>query len=77
MHRSTDHIGARLRTAREATERTRLALALEVGVTPSTIQRWESGEGSIKADRLLTLADVLNVDPTWLLVGDHTTEVAS
>lgn len=71
MHRSTDHIGVRIRTAREATCRTRLALALEVGVTPSTIQRWESGDGSIKTDSLLTLARILDVDPTWLLVGAH------
>lgn len=74
-------LAGRIADARAEAGMTNADIADALGVTRKTVERWqttgESGAGSIKADRLFALADVLNVDPTWLLVGDHTTEVAS
>jgi transcriptional regulator with XRE-family HTH domain len=73
--RTTD-IGARIRQAREASGRSRLSVAVELGVDPNTLQRWERGWTNPPALRITVIAAALDVDPTWLLVGDHT-EVAS
>lgn len=68
-------LAARIAAARADAGLTNADIAERLGVTRKTVERWqtagESGAGSIKADRLFALADVLNVDPTWLLVGDH------
>lgn len=70
-------IAQRIAQARDAAGLTNEQLADAVNVDRKTITRWTSdGASSIKAEKLLALADVLNVDPTWLLVGDHTSEVA-
>lgn len=69
---SGSSIAQRLTAARQALSLTNEQLAEAVGVDRKTVTRWQSdGAGSIKADKLLALAGVLDVDPTWLLVGDH------
>jgi transcriptional regulator with XRE-family HTH domain len=63
-------IAQRLTTARQTAGLTNEQLAEAVGVDRKTVTRWQSdGAGSIKAEKLLLLADVLDVDATWLLVG--------
>jgi transcriptional regulator with XRE-family HTH domain len=66
-----DTIGARIRQAREAAGRSRLSVAVELGVDPNTLQRWERAWTSPPAARITAIAAALDVDPTWLLVGDH------
>lgn len=38
-----------------------------------TVQRWQRGEpdAGIPSQHLVALAAALDVDATWLLVGDH------
>lgn len=40
--------GQEMRTAREAAGLTQEALALRLGVTPTTVWRWEAGQRPIK-----------------------------
>lgn len=53
--------------------RLELGLTLEqvgnaVGVNRSTVQRWESGGiGNLKQDKILALANILRVSPSYLL----------
>jgi transcriptional regulator with XRE-family HTH domain len=64
-------IAERLSAARANAGMTNEQLAEAVGVDRKTVTRWQSdGAGSIKAEKLLALAGVLDVDPTWLLVGE-------
>ena len=67
-------IAARIESARNAADLTNADLAARIGVTRKTIEKWqtagEGGAGSIKADRLLALAEALGVSVTWLLAGD-------
>jgi transcriptional regulator with XRE-family HTH domain len=73
-------LAERIAEARSDAGLTNSEVAYALGVTRKTVERWqttgESGAGSIKADSIFALAGVLDVDPTWLLVGDHA-EVAS
>lgn len=70
-------IPARIAAAREAAGLTNEQLAARVNADRKSVERWQTRHGqTIKADRILALAQALDVDPTWLLVGEHT-EVAS
>lgn len=62
-------IGERIRHARDAAGRTRLDLASAVGVYPTTLQRWESGDARVPADAAARIAQALGVDVAWLLLG--------
>lgn len=42
-------------------------LAKAMGKTNSVISRWEKGENKPDADALLELAEILEVEPNWLL----------
>jgi transcriptional regulator with XRE-family HTH domain len=72
-------IANRIGAARTAAGLSNADLAERVGVNRKTIEKWqttgEGGAGSIKADRLLALAEALDVSVTWLLAGE-TAEVA-
>jgi transcriptional regulator with XRE-family HTH domain len=63
-------VGARIVRAREHHGWSREELARRMGVTLDTVTAWEEGARSPRANRLFTLAGILNVTPHWLLEGD-------
>ncbi len=64
------HIGDRIRDAREASGLLQAALARKLHVTPRTIQRWEKGEQIPDADKILKIAHLAHIQSQWLLTGD-------
>jgi len=44
-------------------------LARRLGIETSTMQDWESDRAEPRSNRLSMLAGLLNVSPTWLLMG--------
>lgn len=61
-------IGNRINSARDQRGMTLDEIAKAVGVTKSTIQRYEKGTISrIKLPVIESIARVLNVDPNWLI----------
>lgn len=63
-------LGGRLVYAREAQELTTSQLARRLGIKTETLQGWESDRAEPRSNRLLTIAGMLNVSPTWLLTGE-------
>ena len=63
------HVGARLRRARQARGLTQPALAARVGVSFQQIQKYESGASRISASRLWACAVALGVRPEWFFLG--------
>ncbi|PHM60547.1 repressor [Xenorhabdus stockiae] len=59
----------RIKQARLAKKMTQADLAEKIGVTPQSVQQWESHTEPRKA-RLMTIAEILGVDVNWLLFGD-------
>jgi transcriptional regulator with XRE-family HTH domain len=66
---SADTLGGRIVYAREAQDLTTSQLARRMGVKTETLQGWETDRAEPRSNRLLTLAGMLNVSPTWLLTG--------
>jgi transcriptional regulator with XRE-family HTH domain len=66
-------LSSRLRQAQADAGISTPDLAAAVKVHPKTVERWRRSDASasIPAARLVALAAALDVDPTWLLVGDH------
>jgi transcriptional regulator with XRE-family HTH domain len=64
-----DTLGGRIVYAREAQDLTTSQLARRMGVKTETLQGWETDRAEPRSNRLLTLAGMLNVSPTWLLTG--------
>lgn len=62
-------MGERLRMARKLRAKTGVELAREVGVTPSMIYRYESGEKVPGRETLIGLADALNVSLDYIVTG--------
>jgi transcriptional regulator with XRE-family HTH domain len=62
-------LGGRIVTAREAQNLSTAQLARRLGVTTVTLQDWETDRAEPRSNRLITLAGVLNVSPSWLLTG--------
>jgi transcriptional regulator with XRE-family HTH domain len=60
----------RLRELREERNLTRREVALRLGVTESTIVRWESRKRRIPDERKLELAELLGVTPSQLMGWD-------
>ena len=63
------HVGARLRDQRLKMKITQTALADEIGVTFQQVQKYENGKNRISSSRLVQIANVLNVDPTFFFLG--------
>lgn len=59
------HIGAKIREARIVRELSREKLAAAMGVSPSQIQKFESGANRVSASALYALSEVLNVDVSF------------
>ena len=64
-----DTLGGRLSRAREASGVTTAQLARRLGIKTSTLQSWESDRSEPRANRLATIAGILNVSLSWLLHG--------
>lgn len=64
-----DTFGGRLWRAREAVAMSESALAKAIGVKRETLRAWESDRSEPRANKLVTIAGLLNVSPTWLLHG--------
>lgn len=67
---SADTLGGRIVVARETQDLTTSQLARRMGVKTETLQEWETDRSEPRPNRLLTLAGILNVSPTWLLTGE-------
>lgn len=67
--RDDDTLGGRLWRAREAVGMSETALAKALGLKKETLRAWESDRSEPRANKLVTLAGLLNVSPTWLLYG--------
>lgn len=68
-NRDNDTLGGRLWRAREAIGMSESALAKALGLKKETLRAWESDRSEPRANKLVTLAGLLNVSPTWLLHG--------
>ena len=66
---ANDTTGGRLTRAREAKGLTTSQLARRVGVKTVTLQNWETDRTAPRSNRLAMLAGLLDVSPTWILIG--------
>jgi transcriptional regulator with XRE-family HTH domain len=62
-------IGRRIAEAREAAGMERLTFGKRVGVRPETVAAWETGHRRPRSNRLATIAGVLGVGISWLMIG--------
>lgn len=62
--------GDRLVAAREAADLSQKALAKRLGVKLKTVVAWENDLSEPRANRLQTMAGLLNVSLMWLLTGE-------
>jgi HTH-type transcriptional regulator, cell division transcriptional repressor len=70
--RGSGTLAERIVKAREATGFTTAELAHRLGVRTATLASWEAGKGEPRTNRLMMLAGLLSVSPTWLLCGRGT-----
>ncbi len=64
-----ESVGERITRAREAAGLSTAQLARRLGVRTHTLSSWEGGRAEPRANRLVMIAGMLNVSPTWLLTG--------
>ena len=62
-------LGGRIIYAQEQQSMSCAQLARRLGIETSTMQDWESDRAEPRSNRLSMLAGLLNVSPTWLLMG--------
>lgn len=62
-------IGGRICTGRETIGLSTAQLARRLGVKTSTLAGWETDRAEPRSNKLVMLAALLNVSPTWLLTG--------
>jgi len=62
-------LGSRIIEAREALGLSTAQLARRLGISTPTLAKWENGAADPRTNRLVTLAGMLGVSPTWLLSG--------
>ena len=67
---SLSTMGSRLEQARIAQGFSVRQLATRIGVKPATVDNWERDRSEPRANKLLTLAGMLNVPVLWLLQGE-------
>lgn len=68
-NQDNDTLGGRLWRAREAVGMSESGLAKALGLKKETLRAWENDRSEPRANKLVTLAGLLNVSPTWLLYG--------
>jgi transcriptional regulator with XRE-family HTH domain len=70
--------GERLRAARERRRLTKAEFARLAGVSGPGAQLWETGRMTFpRADTLVRLAEILEVDLRWLITGEGTPDLFS
>jgi len=69
MKEPTAGIGARITQARQAKNYSLNKLATALGVHADTLADWEHNRTEPRAQKLMLLAGVLNVNMAWLLEG--------
>jgi HTH-type transcriptional regulator, cell division transcriptional repressor len=67
--RDNDTLGGRIWRAREAAAYSAARFARTLGVKKETLDAWESDRSEPRANRLVTMAGLLGVSPSWLLHG--------
>ncbi len=67
---NTDTLGGRISFARERSGLSAAQLARRLGVKTRTLTKWEREETVPRINRLVMLAQFLNVSPAWLLEGE-------
>ncbi len=65
------NIGENIKTSRKALGLTQEELAVQIGVTPQAVSRWESGSGLPDVTLIVSLADALSVTTDMLLGVDR------
>lgn len=63
-------IGDRIVAARDSMQLSTAQLARRLGVATKTMAAWEAGQTEPRSNRVMNLAGILGVSPTWLLAGD-------
>ncbi|MEM9356068.1 MAG: helix-turn-helix transcriptional regulator [Pseudomonadota bacterium] len=69
LDQNLKNLAQRMVHAREGTGLTTAQLARRMGVKTTTLTNWEAGVSEPRANRLMTLAGILNVSLTWLVTG--------
>lgn len=72
-----DTMGGRISRAREDMQITSVELARRLGVKSDTVRDWENDRAEPRANRVVMLAGVLGVSPTWLLTGFGETPITA
>ena len=70
-------LGGRIIEAREAAGFSSAQLARRIGVGTPTLASWEQDRSEPRANKLVTLAGLLNVNFSWLLTGDGPSPVST
>ncbi len=66
----TDELARRIGTLRRQKGLTQSALSEMLGVTVQAVSKWETGRALPELSRIDELADILDVEVTYLLRGD-------
>ena len=64
-------LGGRIEQARMAQRMSLRQVSRLLGVKASTIANWERDRTEPRSNKLLTLAGILNVSMTWLMIGEQ------
>lgn len=64
-----DTLGGRICAAREILGLSTAQLARRLGVKTATMSGWELDRAEPRSNKLVMLAGILNVSPSWLLTG--------
>jgi len=70
QYKFMDSLGARLRRKRREKGWTQEQLAIKAGTNQAVIQKIENGK-SLRPRKINEIADVLEVNPAWLMFGDR------
>ena len=60
----------RIKSARERTGLTQKELAEKLGISQSTMQRYETGKEKITVDALVKLSEITKEDINWIVYGN-------
>jgi len=69
VNADNDTLGGRLSRAREAAGLAPAEFANALGVRKQTLAAWETDRSEPRANRLIRMAIMLNVNPAWLIQG--------